>query len=382
LASEQASCEALLGRALLAWRSGLSAQRPDRLLADLRVATNGEIWLGPKQLFGSGGAINLLVLGKSALALATAASDRLGASLKEGLLVQAKASDLGARWTCYVGGHPRADELSEHAGRKVLAWVQGLDPNDRLLVLMSGGASAMMELPAEGWSLARLADARLADLEAGMPIEKINHRAAGRSQLKDRRLAQACACPWRQLTINDVGDAADGLVSSGPFLGLEGQDVQLANHRSAATAAAAFLRHRGWRVRLGETLSGEAKLVGASLPALEPGQALVLSGETTVEGPYHGRGGRNLELIAGWLLQRPDTGPWALVSGAADGLDGSSGGAGAAACSDWLSNLDGLADSLARHDTAPWFGANQRLLPAHSPESHIGDLMVMLRGAD
>ena len=56
-----------------------------------------------------------------------------------------------------------------------------LNPNDHLLVLMSGGGSAMMEVPASGWDLAGLAQQRLSDLKKGYTIEEINQRASARS---------------------------------------------------------------------------------------------------------------------------------------------------------------------------------------------------------
>ena len=131
---------------------------------------------------------------------------------------------------------------------------------------------------------------------------------------------------------------------------------------------------------MGEALAGEARVRGASLPRLESGQALVLSGETTVAGPYRGKGGRNLELVAGWLLDANKPEAWALVSGASDGLDGSSKAAGAMGFSGDKFDDKALREALDQHDTAPWFSERQRLLPQHQPICHIGDLLVLLYG--
>ena len=236
--SEQATLEL----AVAAWRAGLEALRPKNVLASLDFGAEQNVTLGDVVLFERSSALKVFALGKTARGLALAAQDQLGGLIVDGLVIDGEGVALGEPWRCLSGGHPRADDRSLRCGQAVLDWVLGLDPDDHLLVLMSGGASAMMELPANGWTLEATARARLADLEAGMTIESVNHRAAKRSLLKDGGLAKVSPCAWQQLTINDVVDGPDGLVSSGPFLGLNGQGHRLANHTSAARAAADFLR--------------------------------------------------------------------------------------------------------------------------------------------
>jgi glycerate-2-kinase len=175
-----------------------------------------------------------------------------------------------------------------------------------------------------------------------------------------------------------VGDGVDGLVSSGPFLGLFGHDITLANHRTAADHAIDCLERQGYRVWSGPTLEGEARHTGAKLCIPSGYNALVQSGETTVSGPYHGLGGRNLELVGGWIEASTQTADWAIVSGSSDGLDGNSQAAGAFWTSSDSVDQPGLRRAMAEHNTAPWFRSADRLLAKKASVSHVGDLLILV----
>ena len=372
----------LLRDGLAAWRASLAELERRSSLASLTWHPPNQLTYDGAVVFSGCDQVHVLTVGKAACQLARAASARLGDRLAGGLVVHLASdptSGLDARWQRVPGAHPAPDDTSLAAGEAVMRWLVQLNPSDHLLVLMSGGGSAMMEVPASGWDLAGLAQQRLSDLNRGYTIDAINQRASARSALKDGRLARLVPCPWRQLTLNDVSDAPDGCVSSGPFLGLSGSDLQIANHLTARQAAMHALAERGYRVASGDTLKGEAQRAGARLPDAGEWDALVLSGETVVTGPYSGRGGRNLELIGGWLLRQHHPAQWALIAGSTDGADGSSGAPGAYFSSRDVIDRASLERALARHDTAPWFAQRGRLLPAHHAASHTGDLVILIR---
>ena len=377
--NSEVSSNLLLHQSLRAWERGLDGLRQFSNLNPLKVDSTGAVWFGERQLFHQSGGLHVLAIGKCAAHLALAVTQRLGDTIVGGFIVGESNASLGSIWMSGVGGHPVPNLQSLATGTRLCAWLEALKPSDRLLVLMSGGGSAMIEVPAADWSLGSLAKARLKDLEAGLSIDQINRRAAHRSLIKDGGLARRTACPWRQLTLNDVGDAPDGLVSSGPFLGLDGQDVTIANHQTAADCAARYLRSVGFRVWEGTTLEGEARVAGAQLDLPVGFNALVQSGETTVCGPYIGRGGRNLELVGGWIEATSMAPDWAIVSGASDGLDGSSGAAGAFWSSNDSVDHASLRQALIEHNTAPWFQSAGRLLTRTGSSSHTGDLLVLLR---
>ncbi len=376
--THERSSSRLLDHALSAWDYGFEALKQCSALSQLD-AKDGRAYFGDEPLFANHGRLHVLAMGKCAHHLARAAIDRLGHLIVGGFVVSQADQRLKPPWIQSHGGHPSPNGKSVKTAEKLCHWLEALKPSDQLIILMSGGASAMVERPAPGWSLDELARARMDDLSAGMPVDRINHRAAARSQTKNGGLARRTACPWRQLTINDVGDGVDGLVSSGPFLGLCGRDITLANHRTAAVHAIYCLERQGYRVWSGPTLYGEARQVGAKLHVPDGYDALVQSGETTVRGPYHGMGGRNLELVGGWIEASKQTTDWAIVSGSSDGFDGNSQAAGAYWTSADSVDHRALALAMAEHNTAPWFQSADRLLKKKASISHVGDLLILVR---
>jgi len=372
------SSQPLHADALKSWRAGMRGLEQASELTGLAYADSGTLTWSQQPLFYRVNRLHVLALGKTAHQLARAATLRLGGRIETGFAVTLTGKSLGRPWSVFRGGHPTVTRESLIAGAALQQWLADLGPNDHLLVLMSGGASAMVEIPSPGWSLERLAQARAQDLSAGLSIVHINQRAAQRSLSKDGRLAHRTPCAWKQLTLNDVGDAVNGCVSSGPFLGLNGDGLTIANHRTAARAATHQLTALGYRVFQAPTLKGEARSVGAGLNIPKGYNALVASGETTVVGPYQGVGGRNLELVGGWILDGQPPPSWSLVSGAADGCDGNSGAAGAYYSSDDQPELGALKAAMERHDSGTWFAKSARLLTLSEPVSHTGDLLVLV----
>jgi hydroxypyruvate reductase len=98
-------------------------------------------------------------------------------------------------------GHPVPDESSAAAGRRALALADALGEDDQVLLLISGGGSALFEAPAEGVSLADVADTTRQLLACGADITEINtlrkrlspSRAGGwRSAARPRRCLPSC----------------------------------------------------------------------------------------------------------------------------------------------------------------------------------------------
>jgi hydroxypyruvate reductase len=116
-------------------------------------------------------------LGKAASALASALGEILGARLTRGI-VSAPAGQLtlSPRWQVFAGGHPLPNEASLAAGRAARDMLRAADANDTLLVfLISGGGSAMLELPRdERITLADLRATNHALVNCGAPISEVN----------------------------------------------------------------------------------------------------------------------------------------------------------------------------------------------------------------
>jgi len=113
--------------------------------------------------------------------------------------------------------HPVPDAAGLAAAERILAMVQGLNANDLVLCLISGGGSALLTLPAEGLTLADKQRINQALLSSGANIAEMNCVRKHLSRIKGGRLAAACA-PARvvTLTISDVPGDDPSIIASGP----------------------------------------------------------------------------------------------------------------------------------------------------------------------
>jgi glycerate-2-kinase len=289
----------------------------------------------------------------------------------------------GFEW--FDASHPSPDATSEAAGRKALELARQSESSGGLLVLLSGGASALMAVPAEGLSLAdKMLTARVL-MNAGAPIADLNCVRKHLSAIKGGRLA-AAARRTVTLAISDVhGPIADdpAVIGSGPTVGdpttsadaleiiqragvrdvisraalehlergddespkpgdprLQDCHYEVVGNRELAVAGAARAAERlGYTVHVfPDATKGEAREAGAAFASralrLDSRRRLcvVASGETTVHVRGRGRGGRNQEFALG-ALPVIDGAPRGtvvvLASAGTDGIDGPTDAAGA-----------------------------------------------------
>jgi len=279
--------------------------------------------------------------------------------------------------------HPVPDASGGAATGELLDLLGGLDPSDGVVLLLSGGGSALLAQPLPGLSLDDLGALTRAVLAAGAPIHELNAVRKHLLAAAGGRMALRCPAPIVTLALSDVpgddlatiasgptvadpttfADALDvlerrGLAASFPQVvallaaGRRGDHEEtakpgdprlarsrayvVASSREALDAAAAVAAEAGARaVQLGRTVRGEAREVGAALAALAralaPGEpvALLAAGETTVTVRGHGCGGRNLEVALAAALGLADVPERCVLAGGTDGVDGLSPAAGA-----------------------------------------------------
>lgn len=383
----------------------------------------------------------VLGIGKAALSMGLALESVWPADAPlEGLLVGPAGLDSrGLRRLRYLeGAHPVPDAGSEAAALALLAATDGLGPEDQVIALISGGASALACAPVAGLSLADKQALTQALLASGAGIHEMNMVRKHLSRLKGGRLAATCA-PARlhSFIVSDVpGDQLD-VIGSGPTLadpsscaqalevldryrialppGLRerlasgeletpkpgdpcfaGQQATLiASPQQALLAAAELARQRGWTCHLlSDALEGEARVTGALLAQLalaagRPGSpfqppCLILSGgETTVtlRHPNPGQGGRNAEtLLACWLaLQgRPGAERIQALMADTDGIDGA--GPGAGAWFDGAQAVDAteLRAALAAHDAGGFFARRGQALMTGPTGTNVNDFRALL----
>ena len=266
--------------------------------------------------------------------------------------------------------HPVPDAASEAAARKIMAAVRGLGPEDQVIALISGGASALLALPA-----------------SGAPIATMNRIRRQLSGIKGGKLAAACA-PARLVTlaISDVPGDDPAVIGSGPTW-VEGADYRLIATPMLALRAAA--QASGMTVRiLGDALEGEAAEVGrgmAGLALAESGPVLLLSGgETTVtigaEKP--GRGGRNMEFLLSMAIALGGAKNAYALAGDSDGIDGTEDAAGAMIGPDTLERARELGldpvGSLAAHDSYSFFKSLGDLIVTGPTLTNVNDIRAVM----
>ncbi len=120
----------------------------------------------------------------------------------------------------FLSGHPEPNEHSLLAGKAALALVRDSTPQTLVIVLLSGGGSALMESPLSSTlSLAEVQQLNRALVTCGASIHEINSVRKHISAVKGGRLAQA-AHPATVLTlaISDVPVGRESALASGPTL--------------------------------------------------------------------------------------------------------------------------------------------------------------------
>src|SRR5947209_2104509 len=251
--------------------------------------------------------------------------------------------------------HPVPDDAGRRAAARILELAHGLSADDLVICLVSGGASSLLALPAEGVTLAEKQAINSALLKSGAAIDEMNCVRKHLSAIKGGRLAAACA-PARVVTllVSDVPGDSPSVIGSGPTVpdpttcadalavidrygisvpaalradlesaaletpkpgdpAFAGHEVHLvATPQQSLEAAAALARSAGLGAHiLGDEIEGESREVGKVHAALARQVArrqqpfatpcvLLPGGATTVTARHNaGRGGRASGLAVG-----------------------------------------------------------------------------------
>ncbi len=286
--------------------------------------------------------------------------------------------------------HPVPDAASEAAAREILALVQGLEPQDQVIALISGGASSLLALPVPGITLADKQLVAKALLASGAPISAMNRIRKQLSAVKGGKLALSCA-PAKLITlaISDVPGDDPATIGSGPTW-VDGADYRfIATPKMALAAAAKVAEAAGYKATmLGDALEGEAATLGHGMAAkalASSGKTALLSGgETTVTigDAKPGRGGRNTEFLLSLALALDGAKHIHAIAGDSDGIDGTEDAAGAVIGPDTLARasaagLDAAA-MLAAHDSYGFFAGLGDLVITGPTLTNVNDIRAIL----
>lgn len=351
----------------------------------------------------------------------------------EGLIVTRYGHGCETQYVEIVeAAHPVPDQAGFDAARRILELARSAGPDDLVICLMSGGASALLTQPAEGLTLADKQALNTQLLKSGAPIGVMNRVRKSMSAVKGGRLAAAIA-PARCVTylISDVPGDDPGAIGSGPTIPeasdpdevvrlmaaygisvtphleqvirsnlvsgepLPGQEVHMiATPLMALKAAEALARSHGLTpLILGDAIEGEAReaatvfagiarsAAGHGLPAAAP-CVLLSGGETTVTVRGKGRGGRNVEFLLALAIALKGEAGVSAIACDTDGVDGTEDNAGA-----WFdarvletARAKGLSPEafLANNDGYSFFQALERLVITGPTLTNVNDFRAII----
>jgi hydroxypyruvate reductase len=284
--------------------------------------------------------------------------------------------------------HPVPDARSLRGGAALRTTVGEMANGSRLLLLVSGGASALAEDLVPGTTLDDLAALNRRLLGAGLDITAMNEQRRQISRVKGGGLLSGFhGAHVDVLAISDV--PGDDLAVIGSGIGAPPDDFApgcttriIASNTIARDAAAAHAEGLGLTVQdnreaLHDDLSALAETWGPRIRDMAPG-VLILGGEPTVHLPDDpGEGGRNQALALALAREISGTNGLAVIVGGTDGSDGPTGAAGGIVTgATWAA--DG-ADALKRADSGPFLRAAGALLETGPTGTNVMDLLVAVR---
>jgi glycerate-2-kinase len=264
-----------------------------------------------------------VAIGKAALAMARGAGP-----VVKGIAIapQLDGTSLPLGWTARDAGHPLPDRRSFDAGEAVLELVRRASPDDIVLVLISGGASALVEVPSV--SRVEYTERVVAKMRSGASIEELNALRRSMSRIKGGKLAEASRARVVTLAVSDVIGDALHVIGSGPTIAIpsEGDRRPVDEFAARGDVAEVIAPMSSFADAIGDALRAR----GIVLPFHEEpmrGEVTDLErgihwGEPTLTVPAdHGEGGRAQQLALEMARRLRGTDRSAFVVGS-DGIDG------------------------------------------------------------
>lgn len=386
--------------------------------------------------------VDVIAAGKAAGGMLRAVGDRPPRGLRRilGIGDGGPPAPLPASTAWVTAGHPVPDARSVEAAVRALEIARSGGERDALLVLLSGGGSALMALPAPGLALADKQRTVQALLVRGADIHELNAVRKHISAIKGGRLAAATRARTITLAISDVTGDDLSVIASGPTVpdastfatalevldrrggragypepvvrhlqrGAAGREPEtpkawdgcppatahvIGNLTTALDGASAGAAALGYEVHvIHRRLTGQARVAGGALadalagvPRTGRRLCVIGGGETTVEVRGTGRGGRNQELALALALRLEAIGgEVAALSAGTDGVDGPTDAAGAIVDTSTVARaratgMDPLG-YLDNNDSYSFFARLGDLVQTGPTGTNVGDIQIVLVG--
>ena len=372
------------------------------------------------------GVSHILSIGKAADAMCRGALSVVSAEalviVKEGHLDGANQGGVEV----IESAHPIPDQRSLDAGQSALNFVSSIPEDGHLLMLVSGGASALVECLPEGLTLSELQVVTDELLANGYDIEKINEVRKAISLIKGGKLLdQFSGRRVTSLGVSDIPDDNFDVIGSGIGSpppnptdrdGVSGFEFNLpertkdilakidaygdrqvrapdfeyvsaiiASNSQARQAVADYVHALGLNVRANLMLLNDdvfyvAEQICQMLRNGENGIYL-FGGEPTINLPDNpGRGGRNQSLslaIAEGIQGERDI---IVIAAGTDGTDGPTAAAGGIVDGRTALEREGLTRALEAADAGTWLEQAEALFTSGPTDTNVMDLVVAIKG--
>ncbi len=372
------------------------------------------------------GRVYVVALGKAAWQMAACCAEQLGERLTAGIVITKYGHSKAPIPRCVIheAGHPVLDENSLHATQAAMDLVSGLDPTDTVILLISGGGSALFELPLI--PLEELQDITQQLLACGADITRINTIRKRLSAVKGGRFAKLCQpAQVFSIVLSDILQDPLDMIASGPAYPdtstcAQALDIvrefdlrlsekayrllqqetpkELKNVKTVVTgsvtqlckAAAAACERLGYEAKiLTQTLECEAGDAGTWLASLarenqHPPRplALIAGGETVVHLTGNGKGGRNQEVALSAAAGIDGLENTLIFSVGSDGTDGPTDAAGGIVDGKTAEKIKlmgwNISEVLQQNNAYPVLKAVDALVMTGPTGTNVNDVAVVL----
>lgn len=383
--------------------------------------------------------VKVIGFGKAGAQMVSGLCSVLGSIVTEGIVIVKDPTNavLPSGVKVFVGSHPIPNHKSEEAGKALLEFCNNTQEGELVLGVISGGASALMEVPVDGISMNDLIKTTEYLLASGANINEMNCLRKHLSLIKGGQLSQAIfpALSLNFILSDVIGDDL-AVIGSGPTVAdpttfkdalaiiekynLKGKlpesvtqvlqagvnetpkdndpklgrtkNVLVGTNRQALVAAKNQARALGYEtIIVSDQIDGEASVVAsrlydlsisAEIKKMKKPVCLLAGGETTVTIQGNGLGGRNQEMALAYLCCMDDGDQQVFLSASTDGSDGPTDSTGAFVTADILKNTEKLGlnpiEYLQNNDSYTFFKKVGGHLKTGPTETNVCDLQIIL----
>ena len=369
--------------------------------------------------------------GKAAESMACEIEKILGDKIHKGIVVTSQKKNELKFIKVLEGTHPLPTQKSLDAAQELIDAMNSCENEDLFIYLLSGGSSAIIELPIDSVSLQDLQETTRLMLHNALDIHEMNVIRKHLSQVKGGRLVEKVQADGIILVLSDIVDNDLYSIGSAPTYcdrstfeealdileakeifekiplsvqnvlkaGKAGQILEtpkevksslkhyvVASNMQALQAAKKSASVKGLDVELidiplDDTVENVVEEIYSKIVS-SSAQCILFGGECTVKVQGNGKGGRNQHLVA-LLMQKMDETKLdvCFLSAATDGIDGNSDAAGA--CVDYRDfesiHFSDLHQSIVDFDTNSFFDQNGFLIHTGATGTNVIDLVIIIK---